>query len=205
MLDVDLVRSRGLDPIDVTDAWLEAGVRLLQLRAKSRPLGPVTELADVLAARARAVGATFLVNDRADVARLSGADGVHVGQEDLTPAEVRALVGPDALVGLSTHSTAQVRAAREAPISYLAIGPVFPTTTKARPDPVVGVEGVSEAAAEAGQWPAPRPVVAIGGLTRATAAHVLRAGAASLAVASDLIGDDPAASARAWLHAVGEA
>jgi thiamine-phosphate pyrophosphorylase len=187
----------------VADAWFDAGVRLIQLRAKTLTLGPALELAEALVARARRAGALCLINDRADVARLADADGVHVGQEDLSPAEVRRQVGPGAIVGLSTHLEAQVRAAQGQPVSYVAIGPVFTTVTKAHPDPVVGLAGVSAAVEAAAALDPMLPVVAIGGLTCASAPALLRAGAASLAVAADLLAADPAARARAWLAEVG--
>jgi len=200
ILDVDALAARGLEPLDVAAAWLAAGVRLIQLRAKSMSLGPMLALADELVALARRSGAQLIVNDRADVARMSGADGVHVGQDDLSPAEARRVVGSDAVVGLSTHSAVQAADACGQPISYLAIGPVFPTGSKRRPDPVVGTAGVraaAEIAAKAGL-----PVVAIGGISLEQAPAVLEAGAASVAVISDLLAGEPAARARAWVEAL---
>jgi thiamine-phosphate pyrophosphorylase len=201
ILDVQLTASRGLAPQAVVDDWLGAGVRLIQLRAKSMSLGPFLELASTLAQACRAAGAHFIVNDRADVARLVRASGVHVGQDDLTPAEVRR-IAPDArLIGLSTHSDAQIEAGLATPASYLAMGPVFGTTTKARPDPVVGLAGITRTAARLGGTG--RPLVGIGGIDVETAPAVVAAGAASVAVISDLIaGNDIAARARAFLRAL---
>jgi thiamine-phosphate pyrophosphorylase len=189
-------------------------VRLFQLRAKTMASGPMLELAGALARRAEAAGATFVVNDRADIARLAGAGGLHVGQTDLSPADARGVVGADMPIGRSTHTEAQVRAALDEPIDYLAIGPVFGTTSKDRPDPVVGLDGVrmavrlasatwktSRAGTGAGSYggaDSPRPVVAIGGITIETAPSVIAAGAASVAVIADLIAADPAARIRAW-------
>ncbi len=184
----------------MAEGWIEAGVSLLQLRAKSLSLGPLLDLTDALVTLARPAGALVIVNDRADVARLAGADGVHVGQDDLSVADVRALLGPGALVGLSTHSADQVRAACREGASYVAIGPVFETRTKARPDPVVGLGGVEIAAGLARERGI--PVVAIGGITLDRAPAVLRAGAASVAVIADLLRGDPADRARAWLDAL---
>jgi len=195
ILDVDLTRARGWAPLDLLDAWLDAGVRLVQLRAKSLPFGPMLDLADAVIARARAAGGTVIVNDRADVARLSDADGVHLGQTDLGAAAVRQMIGAGRLIGLSTHTAAQVDAGLLQPIDYLAIGPVFATGSKAQPDPVVGLEGVRLAVQRAGA----RPVVAIGGITLTRAREVLDSGAASVAVISDLLTDDPRARARAWV------
>ncbi len=198
ILDVDAAAAAGFAPLDLADAWLEAGARLLQLRAKSLPGGPLLALAAELVARAHRRGAAVVVNDRADVARLSGADGVHVGQDDLPPEGVRRTVGGAAIVGWSTHSPDQVARALEQPISYLAIGPVFATTTKATGYGAVGLAGVERAAAAAA--PHGLPVVAIGGVTLDRAVDVISAGAASVAVIGDLLaGGDPRARLRAYL------
>jgi thiamine-phosphate pyrophosphorylase len=201
ILDLDALRARALEPLDVASAWLEAGVRLIQLRAKSASLGPMLGLADAIVTLARPHGARIVINDRADVARLSGAAGVHVGQTDLTVVEARAMVGPEALVGLSTHSATQAVEAVRLPVSYVAIGPVFTTTTKAQPDPVVGLAGVRAVAALAGERAV--PVVAIGGVTLDHAEAVRNAGASSVAVIADLLVGDPGARARAWISALG--
>lgn len=209
ILDVEACRAHGivgdddgalgLQPLAgvlaVADEWLDAGVRLFQLRAKDLPSGPFLDLASALAARARQAGATFIVNDRADIVMLSGADGVHVGQDDLTPRHVRAMLPASAIVGLSTHSDEQVERALAEPVSYLAIGPVFATTSKAKPDPVVGLEGVRRAREIAGDL----PLVAIGGITLERAPSVLAAGASSVAVISDLLGVRGGERLRAYL------
>lgn len=204
ILDVDLARQRELVPETVFEGWLEAGVRLIQLRAKSMPGGLMLDLAARLAVRAHAHGARLIVNDRADVARLAGADGVHVGQDDLPPGEIRRVIssGPgggrsDAIVGLSSHNEAQVRSALREPINYLAFGPVFATLTKRRPDPVVGLGGVRQASALAA--PSGLPLVAIGGIGLNDARSVIDAGAGAVAVAGDLITRDATARARALL------
>lgn len=200
ILDLDLARSRELAPLDLLDAWLDAGVKLVQLRAKTADAGEFLNLADDMAGRCRLAGAMFIVNDRADLAVMSGADGVHVGQDDLSPRDVRKVVGPDAIVGYSTHSEAQFNAACEEPVSYLAIGPVFGTTSKAQPDPTVGIEMVARVAPRARQ--AGKPLVAIGGITLETAPRVLASGADAVAVISDLLVGDPGARARAYLAAL---
>jgi thiamine-phosphate pyrophosphorylase len=200
ILDVDLLRARGLDATSVARTWLDAGVRLIQLRAKTMATGPMLELADALVAAGHADAARVIVNDRADVARMSGADGVHVGQEDLSPTAVRALVGESAIVGLSTHTDAQVEAACDEPISYLAIGPVFESATKTQIYSPVGLDGVARAAARARE--AGLPLVAIGGITLDTARSVIEAGAQSVAVISDLIGGDPSRRVRDFLVGV---
>ena len=134
---------------------------------------------------AHSAQAQLIVNDRADIARLAGADGVHVGQEDLTPASVRAIVGDTAIVGLSTHTTGQAALAVREPVTYIAVGPVFGTTTKTTGYEQVGLEMVREAARLARGCGL--PLVAIGGITLENAASVLEAGAASVAVIGDLL------------------
>jgi thiamine-phosphate pyrophosphorylase len=198
ILDVDVARARGRAPLDLLDIWLAAGVRLVQLRAKSLSFGPMLELAHAMVSRTRAAGAIAIVNDRSDVARLADADGVHLGQGDLSPVDARRLLGPDPIVGFSTHSTGQVEAALTLPIDYLAIGPVFATQSKTQPDPVVGLDGLRAAVDRAGDL----PVVAIGGITLAQARQVLDCGARSIAVISDLLADDPGTRAREWVQAV---
>jgi thiamine-phosphate pyrophosphorylase len=199
ILDVDVARARLLDPLAVLDGWLDAGVRLVQLRAKALAGAAFLELANRCAQRAASAGATFIVNDRADVALLSRAGGVHLGQEDLPPVAARRVVPSPTLIGWSTHNEAQVQAASSMPIDYLAIGPVFGTTSKERPDAVVGIEGVRMAVRLA----AGRPVVAIGGITIDTASEVLRAGASSIAVISDVMHADAATRAREFLQVTG--
>jgi thiamine-phosphate pyrophosphorylase len=201
ILDADLLAARALDPVTVLDGWIGAGVRLVQLRAKAQSGGRFLELALAVVQRLRAAGGVSIINDRADIARMSGAGGVHVGQDDLTPADVRAIVGRPCLVGLSTHADDQVERALQLPVDYVAIGPVFATQTKApAADTPVGFAGVRRAAARARA--AAVPGVAIGGIDLATARDVLSAGAASVAVISDLLAGDPTARARAYVEAL---
>jgi thiamine-phosphate pyrophosphorylase len=200
ILDTDALGDRGLEPEAVFDAWLEAGVRLIQLRAKGCSSGALLKLADSLSARARRAGALFIVNDRADVAALAGASGVHIGGDDLGARDVRRILPAGALVGRSSHSRREVLAALGEPVDYLAIGAVYPTARKPSGHPVVGLEGVTMAAALARR--AGRPLVAIGGITCDRAPAVLGAGAAAVAVISDLLVGDPAARAREWLEVV---
>jgi thiamine-phosphate pyrophosphorylase len=199
ILDIELTGARGHEPLDVLSAWLDAGVRLAQLRAKTLPGGEFLALADEVVARCRTAGARCLVNDRVDIALMSAADGVHVGQLDLPASSVRALVGRDAWIGLSTHDDRQMAAACREPVSYVAIGPVFGTSTKADPDPEVGLAGVARAAAIA--HGAGLAVVAIGGITLDTAPRVIDAGADAVAIISDLLSGDPSTIARRFLAA----
>ena len=124
------------------------------------------------------------MNDRADLCLAAEFDGVHVGQDDLSPASVRAIIGPERWLGVSTHNPEQLREADLTSADYLAIGPVFATSSKDKPDPVVGLEGVRRA-----RQLTRKPLVAIGGITRANAASVIEAGADSVAVISDLLRD----------------
>jgi thiamine-phosphate pyrophosphorylase len=202
IVDTDACATRGHAPRDVVRAFLDAGVRLLQLRAKNMAGGAFVDLARLLQADAAEAGARLVINDRADVAAITGAAGVHVGQDDLPPADARRVVGHEALVGVSTHSDAQIAAALVTPLSYLAVGPTFGTVTKETGYEPVGlalVARASRAAAARGV-----PVVAIGGITLATAPSVIAAGAASVAVIGDLLeGGDPGRRAKAYLSALG--
>jgi len=170
-------------PLDLAHAYLDGGARLLQIRAKQLPSGPFLQLCDGLVDMAAPYHAAVIVNDRADLAVMAKAAGVHVGQEDLAPAEARRLVGTDGIVGFSTHTVSQIEAAIREPITYLAVGPVFGTKTKDTGYSSVGLELVSIAARLGGAI----PVVAIGGITLETAESVLRAGATSVAVIGDLL------------------
>ncbi|MGE0463605.1 MAG: thiamine phosphate synthase [Vicinamibacterales bacterium] len=200
VLDVETCAREGRDPLAVADALVEAGVTLLQVRAKAMPSGAFLALSSTVVARA-GTRARVIINDRADIARLSGAAGVHVGQDDLAVEDVRRLVGTAAIVGVSTHSVAQAEAALRQPISYLAVGPVFGTSTKDTGYAAVGLELVSAVArlAEGAEV----PVVAIGGITLERAPDVLAAGASSVCVISDLLRGDPATRVRAYLEALG--
>ncbi len=189
-MDVEAAARAGWQAADLARAFLDGGARFLQVRAKHLPSGPLLALCDTIVALAARHDALVVVNDRVDIARLCSAAGVHVGQDDLPPAEARAQLGRDAIVGVSTHSVAQIDAAREEPVSYVAVGPVFGTKTKDTGYAAVGVGLVSAAAGRT----AGRPLVAIGGITLETAPAVWRAGATTVAVIGDLLaGGDPAA------------
>ena len=176
----------------VVAALAEAGARLIQLRAKSGSDRLREAMAREAVAAAHGGGALLVVNDRADVALVAGADGVHVGQDDLRPEEVRRLLGAGALVGISTHDRAQLAEAADSGADYVAVGPVFATSTKERADPVVGLELVRAARERTAL-----PVVAIGGITADRAAEVAAAGADGLAVVSAIAGaPDPAEAFR---------
>jgi thiamine-phosphate pyrophosphorylase len=167
--------------VDIVTRLLAGGARLIQLRDKDASAKELFEAAQACLQLTRAAGATLLINDRADIALAADADGVHLGQDDLTVAEARAMLGPQKIIGVSTHSLAQVEAALVTSANYIAVGPIFPTTTKANPDPVVGLELLRQA-----RTLTSLPLVAIGGITLATAPEVIAAGANSVAVISAL-------------------
>jgi thiamine-phosphate pyrophosphorylase len=193
ILDAVLLPS---DPIALTNQLLHAGVRLLQYRNKTAPAREVLQTAQVLCAEALQRDATFLVNDRPDIARLAGAAGVHLGQDDIDVAPAREVLGRDRIIGLSTHNLEQFKSALETDADYIALGPVFATSSKANPDPVVGLEVVREVR----RW-TEKPIVAIGGITLERARQVIDAGADSVAVISDILkAKNPADRAQQFLQ-----
>jgi thiamine-phosphate pyrophosphorylase len=178
---------------------LTGGARFLQVRAKAASGAWLLDQTSAIVALAHAAGAIVIVNDRADVARLAAADGVHVGQDDLAPAAVRPIVGVGRLVGRSTHTIEQIDAAVLEPVDYVAIGPVFGTVTKTTGYEPVGLGWVRDARKRAD--PRGLPVVAIGGITLDRAAEVIEAGAASVAVIGDLLSTlDPEARVREYVR-----
>jgi thiamine-phosphate pyrophosphorylase len=181
------------DPVHLARALFEGGARLIQVRNKTAGAGELLAQVERILGFAPP-GARVIVNDRADVARLAGATGVHLGQDDLPPAAAREILGPGGVVGFSTHNMTQALAASAMPIDYLAVGPIFQTSTKLNPDPVVGLELLGRICRATR-----RPVVAIGGITLEDAECVLAAGAHSIAVISDLLAaPDVAERAREW-------
>jgi thiamine-phosphate diphosphorylase len=178
-------------------AYLAGGARVLQLRCKDEAGRAFLALAERLVRVAGEYGAPVIINDRADIAALSGAAGVHVGQEDLPVEDALAVAGAHVIVGLSTHDEAQVDAALEGKATYIAVGPIFGTTTKDTRYDARGLDLVRYAAGRG------KPVVAIGGITRERAADVIHAGAAGLAVITDLLaGDDPEGQTRRFITAL---
>lgn len=166
----------------------------MQLRDKSPSGAARLALAEAIVHHARAVGAQVIINDRADIARLAHADGVHIGQDDLPVESVRMLIGPQAIVGVSTHTDDQVAAALRTTATYIAAGPIFGTATKDTGYTARGLDFVRRAAAGG------RPVVAIGGITLQRTPDVVAAGASSVAVISDLLeGADPENRVRRYL------
>jgi thiamine-phosphate pyrophosphorylase len=173
-----------------------SGVELIQYRNKKAPSRDLFEISLRLSTAMAQRDVRFIVNDRPDIALLSGAGGVHVGQEDLGVEEARAICGRPRWVGVSTHTLDQVAAADRTSADYVAFGPIFPTTTKQNPDAVVGTELLHRA-----RQLTRKPLVAIGGITLERAAEVFDAGADSLAVVRDLMcAASPGQRAREYLE-----
>ena len=194
IVDTDVCRARGLEPLAVAEACLRGGARWLQIRWKAAASGELLELADAVVAAARAHGAAVIVNDRADIARMSGAAGVHVGQDDLPAEEARRIVGAAAIVGLSTHDERQVEAALASSADYIAVGPIYGTATKDTGYTARGLDLLRRAAGRG------KPVAAIGGITLENARDVAAAGAAAIAVISDVLRGDPERRARQFVE-----
>ena len=175
---------------------MNAGVKLLQYREKNAAARELWKESRSIVEPARRAKCTLIVNDRPDVAFLAGADGVHVGQDDLDAEQARKVIGPDRWVGVSTHNLEQFEKAAASSADYIAVGPVFQTSSKANPDPVVGTDLLRRVRALS-----EKPIVAIGGITLDRAAEVLEAGADSVAVISDILkSKDPAAMAREFIR-----
>ncbi len=177
----------------------QAGVELIQYRNKSATSRQLFEVSRPLSKFLDDRGVRLIVNDRPDIAALVGAGGVHVGQDDLGVEEAREICGRNRWVGVSTHSLEQVRRAAETTADYIAVGPVFPTSTKSHPDPVVATGLIRQA-----RPLTKKPIVAIGGITAERAVEVLDAGADSLAVAGGLLNSiHPGDRAREFLDRIG--
>ncbi len=181
MLDSELLERRGLGLVPAAETLLDAGVRILQLRHKTHFSRDVFADAERIARMCADAGTLFVINDRADMAMLLDS-ALHVGQDDLPPAVARGLIGANRVLGFSTHNEEQLRAAAEQPVDYVALGPIFGTNSKLNPDAVVGVAELRRL-----RGLAKTPVVAIGGITLATALDVLNAGADSVAVIGDVL------------------
>jgi thiamine-phosphate pyrophosphorylase len=184
ILDAELLAARNVSLAAFARELRAADVEMLQYRDKNGSPQEVLRAASILRKAMAGSGCKLIMNDRADLAVLANFDGVHVGQGDLSPEDARRVVGPDRIVGVSTHTDEQVRLADQSSADYIAIGPVFATATKRNPDSVVGLDGVRRARALT-----TKPLVAIGGLTRSNARSVTDAGANSIAVISALFAD----------------
>ncbi len=180
ILDTGLLDARGISAEAAGAEFLNAGARILQFRHKGHLSRSVFETARRINDLCQHSGTLFVINDRADIARLLGA-ALHLGQDDLPPADARRVLGPPSLVGFSTHNERQLRNAAAEPVDYLALGPIFQTGSKLNPDPVVGLDELRRL-----RFLTALPLVAIGGITRETARDVIAAGADAIAVIGDL-------------------
>ena len=187
ILDAGVLAVRGVSIAEYARVLRAAGITLLQYRDKDGADAAILKNAEAIFDIFAGSGARLIMNDRMDLMLLAGWDGVHVGQTDMAPADVRIVVGDGRVIGVSTHTNEQVRIAAETTADYVAIGPVFATGTKLDAAAVVGLEGVRRARALTS-----KPLVAIGGITRANARSVIDAGADSVAVISGLLGDGEA-------------
>ncbi|HXN52079.1 MAG TPA: thiamine phosphate synthase [Candidatus Acidoferrum sp.] len=193
ILDATLLNN---SPHDLARELAGAGVRLLQYRDKSASTRDLLTTSRELVSSLNSTGSSLIVNDRPDVAALAGAAGVHVGQEDLEPQQARAVVGEEMWVGVSTHNLEQFRRAAATSADYIAVGPIFATTSKANPDPVVGLELIRQV-----RPLTDKPIVAIGGISLDRAASVIAAGADSVAVIRDVLcAAKPGEQARRYLE-----
>ena len=172
----------GLSHAEQVQRLAAGGATLVQLREKHAPSGEFLREATDAVRAARGLGMTVLINDRVDIAMAVGADGVHLGQDDLPPAQARRLLGNAAIIGFSTHNIDQAVAAVHLPLDYIALGPIFATASKADAEPVVGLDGLRSVRARIGTF----PLVAIGGINQENVADVFAAGADSAAVIAAL-------------------
>jgi thiamine-phosphate pyrophosphorylase len=185
-VDTAALERLGFHPVHAAAALLEGGARILQFRHKGFWSREVVAQAEEIAALCQGSAADFIVNDRADYARLLHSGlvhvGLHLGQQDLLPEDARSVVGDTATIGYSTHNADQMRAAAFEPVDYVAFGPVFGTASKDRPDPLVGIDGLRTV-----RGLTSRPLVAIGGITLENASQCWRAGADSVAIIAGML------------------
>lgn len=178
-------RISGLSHLEQVKRLVAGGAKFIQLREKNASSRDFCEQALEVVEFARAQGVRIIINDRVDIALALKADGVHVGQDDLPPELVRQILGPEAIIGFSTHTIGQVIAAVELPIDYIAYGPIFQTTTKENPDPIIGTEAIKEIRPLVGNL----PIVAIGGISGNHLRSVIEAGADSAAMIGAILSE----------------
>lgn len=179
------VRISGISIPKQVERLIAGGATVIQLREKHASSRDFYDAAGQAIDAARLIGARIIINDRVDIALALKADGVHLGQDDLPCTHARRILGEAAIIGLSTHSPEQAIAALSLPINYIAIGPIFSTTTKDNPDIVVGLDGLSKTKSLIGDF----PLIAIGGITESNLKSVFDAGADSAAIISGLVSD----------------
>jgi thiamine-phosphate pyrophosphorylase len=178
------VNLSGLDHAEQVSRMVAGGASFIQLREKSLSPAEFFVQARRAIAVARQGGARIIINDRVDIALAVDADGVHLGQDDLPPVAARSVLGPEKIIGFSTHNYAQAMEAASFPVDYIAVGPIFATSSKYNPDPVVGLKELEQIRAA---MPRQIPIVAIGGINFENVADVIRAGADSVAVISAIV------------------
>jgi len=187
------------DPVRLAKDLFDGGARLVQVRNKK---GSARELLDQVDRILSFTpdDATIVVNDRVDVALIAGAGGVHLGQADLPSSTARQILGPDSVIGVSTHNLSQAMEAAKLPVDYIAAGPIFLTTTKENPDPVIGLDSLATICNDVS-----KPVVAIGGIQLEDVMEVLKAGAGSIAVIRDILAaPDITARVKRWIEVLNE-
>lgn len=179
-----------IDPVRLATAWLEGGIKLIQLRQKKIPRNEKLKQAVALLKLKKNHPFTFIINDDPGLCLESGADGLHIGQEDISPAQARRLIGPEKILGLSTHSLDEALRAQAEPVDYIGFGGIYPTTTKPAGHPVLGLKNL-KICVNLSQ----KPVVAIGGINETNIKDVFETGVASAAIVSGLrdVGDPRAA------------
>ena len=183
ILSTDALEKLNIDFEQASAGMLEAGIKILQLRHKGHWSARMFAQAEWLQKQCQQADVQFVVNDRADIASILGA-ALHIGQDDLYPADARSVIGPDLLLGYSTHNEEQFMAADREPVNYLALGPIFETSSKENPDPTVGCPELARLRPLTS-----KPVVAIGGIHLQNVAQVFEAGADSVAIISGLLSD----------------
>lgn len=197
IIDTACLARSGISPVDFAEKLAAAGVGIAQYRHKGDFTRAKFAEAEQIGKVLQQAGVKYIINDRTDIALMLGADGVHVGQDDLPASAVRAVAGDRLLIGYSTHNADQLLAADNEPVDYIAIGPIFATASKQNPDPVVGTAGLARLRALT-----QKPLVAIGGITRSNARQAIEAGADSLAVISDVLDPGPRTAISEWLSVV---
>ena len=197
IVDAETAKDFSWTVSDLSAALFDGGATMVQLRCQYHSMSQFLTCADELVSRAARYGARVIINNRVDIAMMSGADGVHVGQDDLLVPTVKELLSGHPVIGLSTHTAEQLAESLLLDVDYAAVGPIYETRTKDTGYAAVGLGAIASARATAGQL----PIVAIGGITVENAADVLAAGASSVSVIGDVFsGGDPTQRTRAYLE-----
>lgn len=180
IIDISLISSDKTG--ETAQAIMDGGAKILQLRAKKLSSRKFLETARIIRKITKDRGAVFIVNDRVDIALMTDADGVHLGQDDLPVKEARRLLGNNKIIGYSTHNLREARVAKKLPVDYISFGPIFPTKTKEDAQMPKGIKGLSEV-----RKAVDIPIIAIGGITETNMAHVFKQGADSAAMISEIL------------------